>query len=295
MKKVLTFFLMALSFSQVMCNDLTWNAPQTISGTTASDPQVVMDTSGNVTSVWVEGGVIKASNLPSGGSWSAPTTLSGSTASIPRTGIDSSGNVTATWVENGVVMWSTLPSGGSWTTEASLSSSGGSTPALAVDATGNAIAVWVRGGFIETSTKLFGGSWGSVNAFTDANSDNPDVAIGSNGTAIIVSHTVVSSQDQIRSSTATVGGSWGATKNAVASATAPHHWNYPHVAVGALGNAVAVWYQYDLGGTFGTDYVNTALVSGILVAGAPGWTAPTTLSTSTTGAINPANLREKWD
>lgn len=291
---MLILILAIFSFSQGICNDLAWNSPLTISssGVNALDPQVVMDTSGNITAAWVEGAVIKSSTMPSGGSWGALTTLSGSTASSPLLGIDSSGNVIAVWVENGVISSATMPVGGSWSAETSVSSlTGGvaSTPSLAVDNNGDAIAVWARNSLIETATKLSGGSWGSVSMLTSSNvSGNPQVAI-SNGTGhevIVAWHSVINSADQIQAVISTVGGSWGTTNNLVL--TTGNNQNYPKVAIDINGNAAVLWFQSN-GAT--PVFINDLVVASFLLSGATTWTTPFTVSNP--GMRDPSTLSLK--
>lgn len=291
MKKILNLFCMLFIASQAVCSNLTWSAPVTISGAGASDPQIVMDSNGNVTSAWIEGGVVKASTLPSGGSWGAAATVSSSGASTPRIGLDSSGNVIAIWLESGRVKSSVLTFGGNWGGVTILSDLGASTPELAVDSNGNAIAVWENGGIIQTSTLLAGGSWDPASSFsTLTNSDHPQVAIG-DGTAMLVWHNVSSGQDQIITSSATVGGSWGTPQNLVTTSLVDHNHNYPHLAVDNQGNAFAVWYQSDFGGSSNSDYINVTVLGAMLKTGDSFWSDPFAISRVQMG--DPANLRAK--
>ncbi len=292
MKKMLILVLAIFSFSQGICNNINWGSPTPISdsGVNASDPRVVMDTSGNVTAAWVEGTVIKSSTYTSG-TWSSPQTLSGSTATSPRLGIDSNGNVYAIWNENGVINTATKPSGGSFGAESSISSlTGGaaSTPALAVDSSGDAIAVWERNGFIETATQLAGGNFGSVNAFSNATSDSPQVAIGSDGEAAIVWHAVASGADQILASVApTVGGTWGTAQNLITAQAAGHNFSFPQIAANN-GRIIAVWFRNDLSGS---DFINTVVIGALHLEGAASWNQPIQISNIT--ERNPANLTLK--
>ncbi|MBI2742348.1 MAG: hypothetical protein HYX48_00325 [Chlamydiales bacterium] len=285
---ILALALSALS-SELMSNDLSWNSPVTVStaGVDASDPNIVMDPSGNATAAWVEGGFVKASSQPVGGSWSALTTLSGSGASLPKLGIDTAGNVTAIWLEGGIVKTAALPFGGSWSVASNVSGIIGaaSDPRLAVDSSGNAVAAWVKGGLIEVSKKPFGGSWSLVNTFSlNPASDNPKVAIGG-GRALVTWHAVSSGQDQILASTSTVAGSWGTVQNLIFAATAGHNHNYPRGAMDTSGNARVIWFRSDLSGS---DYINDVVISSSLLSGAASWDTPVQLSN--VGMRNPSEL-----
>ncbi|HSW87030.1 MAG TPA: hypothetical protein VLG49_05985 [Rhabdochlamydiaceae bacterium] len=279
MKKILALFFAIVSFSQVMARpDITWNLPVTLSsvGVNASDPRVVMDSSGNVTAAWVESGVIKAVMQPVGGSFGTPITISNTGSSSPRLAVDPSGNVTAIWLESGVVSSATHPFGGSWSAEVAVSSSTATTPALVVDSSGNAIAIWQRSNTIETATKLSGGAWGSVSVLSSSNSDNPALAVGGT-TAVAVWHNVLSGADILQFSKQTVGGSWSTAAN-MFNVTPGFSHNFPSVAVDPKGNATAVWYRYTLqDGTFtGVITLSTQLASG-----ATNWGAlPTLISNS---------------
>ncbi len=299
---ILVLILALFSFSQGICNDISWNSPVLVSdlGVDSSDPQVVVDTNGNITAVWVEGSVIKATTFAVGGSPSSIVTLSGSTASYPRIGIDSNGNVIAVWLENGVVNASTMPAGGSWSAEVAISSSSGgaaSTPVVAVDSTGNAVAVWARNSLIETATQLAGGSWDSAITLTSSNtSDNPRVAISDSSTHQVVAvwHSLVSANDQIQAITGTIGVSgvtWSGTTSTLA-ANNGHHQNYPRATLDPFGNALASWFQYDLAGTYDTDYINVTIMATGLAAGSTTWITPNT-AVSNPGMRNPAEFSYK--
>jgi hypothetical protein len=102
MKKLLTVLCLmtSLQWQQCFATTLTWTSPITIStpGVDASDPQIMIDTAGNVTAVWLESGVVSSATLPAGGSWSAETAISSTGASSLSAYVDSSGNAVAIWV-----------------------------------------------------------------------------------------------------------------------------------------------------------------------------------------------------
>jgi len=281
------FFLMMCSWAHLIGNTISWGTPTVLStgGVDGSDPRIVVDGSGNLTAVWVESGLVKASFFPNGGNWGTTATLSNASASAPKLGVDSSGNVTALWLESGVVKVATLPLNGSWSAATSLSGSGASQAALATDTSGNAVAVWTRNGFIESSTRqTFGGGWSLVAVLSGTSSDNPAVYIGSSGTTAAVWHTVSSGNDVVQSATALISGTWNAAKTMITGVSGLHH-NYPKVVVDGSGNASAVWYRYSL---IGSAYSNVSVLTASLTSGASTWGSFATLANS--GLRNPADL-----
>jgi len=289
-KKMFILFFMTCFFSQVMANDMTWSSPTTLSVSTmddSSDPQIVMDSNGNVTAAWVENGFVYADVQPVSGSWSGtPSTLSNSGASSPRLGVDGSGNVTAIWLEtDGTLYSSTLPLSGSWSTATAVSAAGATEPFLAVDSTGNAVAVWVRSGYVESSTILFGGSWSLVSMLSAIDSDHPHVSIGENGRVVAVWHTVSGGgSDIVYSAVQTIGGAWASAVNILPTASA-YSQNYPKVSVSPDGNADAIWFRYLVtGGKVNNVFVYTAS----LPSGSTTWSFPSQISD--TGTRHPLDL-----
>jgi len=285
-KFFLLFFILSAK-SIFLPGVVAWSAPLTISsaGVDASSPQVVVDQQNNATAIWIENGFIRTSNLTFNGSWSLPTTISGSTASLPKLKVDGSGNVTALWLENGIVTSASQVSQGAWTTEVAISDAGGGAtmPQMCMDSSGNAVAVWVRNGVIESATRSLG-AWGSVSTISSANSDYPQVAISENGTVIAVWHSVVSNADVIVSDTKSISGSWNSAKN-VFSGTAALKHNYPQVAIDSQGNAVLLWFRYNL---INNAYQNVTLLTSSLNQNSTNWTIPAFLSNP--GIRNPADL-----
>ncbi|HSX13712.1 MAG TPA: hypothetical protein VLE96_04740 [Chlamydiales bacterium] len=285
MKKFFMLFVVMLSH---ITAQIVWDSPINLSTLIASDPQVVVDPSGNITAAWVENGFIKANTRPVGGNWGIASTVSllGGCSS-PRLGVDDSGNVTAVWVQSGFVttsiralgIWSVLP--------IALSGAGASAPSLAVDGAGDVAVVWVRGGFIEAQQKPSGGIFNlNSSVISSANSDHPDVAIGSNGNILAVWHNNSNGADLVYSSTAVIGGNWSASKTITPAGLASLDHNYPKAAVDSSGNGYALWYRY----TFdGTNYLNVSVLTSVLSANTGNW-APIPTLLSQGGMINPSLL-----
>ncbi|MES2122801.1 MAG: hypothetical protein V4492_08520 [Chlamydiota bacterium] len=290
MKKILSILVAVVSMVQLSAQGFNWSSPPTAISTAAvdaSDPDVVIDASGNTTAIWIESSTVRTSTLPSGGSWSAPSSLSGTGGTNPCIGIDSAGNVTAAWLEGGNVKTANMPSGGSWGSASNISDTGATDPALYVDGAGNAVAVWVRNGYIETATQQVGNSWGSVSMLSAASSDNPAIAIGEEGTIVAIWHTVVTGQDRVYASVGGIGQAWN-TPLVVAPLTAigaAYSFNYPSVAVDDNGNAAAVYFLYV---NVGDAYTNVYTMGSSLISGASAWSQPSFLSAE--GFRNPADL-----
>jgi hypothetical protein len=295
-KKLFMLLIAVCAVCPLMSQPMTWGSPTDLStaGVDSTDPQVAIDSNGNVTVVWVEGGLLKSQiYTSSSGLWSGILNVSNTgTASAPRLGVQSDGTVTAIWVQSGVVTTATF-SGGSWGGVQSLSSSGATNPALAVMPNGNAVATWTRATFIEATTRV-SGTWGlvlNVNTFLSfPNSDNSSVSVNASGTAIIAWKTVVSSADTIVSSSATVGGSWGAGKSVPQISGAFNH-NFPKVVIDASGNANVLWYRSI---TTGSVVSSVQILSATLAAGSSAWAIPTVLSDMTLPSyLDPATLRAR--
>lgn len=289
MKKSLLLFFAMCSFSFLMAANLNWNTPDTLSTpmVDATSPKIVMDSSGNLTMIWLEsGGALQANYMPAGGSWGSITTVVASGASSPMLAVDqSSGSATAAWVEGGVVKTATAANG-SWGSASALSSSGASDPQIAVDNSGNVANLWVRNGFIEASVNA-----GNITTLSPANSSHPVVAIGADGTVVALWSSLDSSSNSfIQSSKQTIGGSWGTPKNVVQLSTA-FQSGFPALAVDARGNALATAYRYQINNG---EYINVGVYASLLPAGASAWQAiPTLLSASSDGLRNPADFFNK--
>lgn len=286
--KIFLFFSFFLSFF-LNAHEITWDSPTTLSASMvdASEPQIVMDSSGNVTVAWVESTIVKACNLPYGGSWGSVETLSSSGSSSPKLAVDASGNVYAVWVDSGVVKTSTMSSGGSWGAVTSLSSSGASSPAVAVAPSGDIVVVWERNGYIEAKTKLILGLWGLVSVLSSSGSDHPDVAVGANGYAMVVWHTN-GSNDIIYSSAQILGGVWGAVKSLMAVSPEFKH-DYPKIDVDASGNAIAIWYRYK---EINDVFIGVSVLSSTLPYGGASW-SPIPSLLSRPGIATPGELNAK--
>lgn len=287
MKKMLVACVAMLSTLQLMSNDVKWTFPPTTLSTVtqnSSDAQIAMDANGNVVSAWVENGVIKARAKLLNAAWGTTSTISSTTASSPRIVSDLNGNATAVWLENGIVKAASRPFNGSWSSSTSLSTAGATSPDLTVDTAGNVVAVWAKSGNVESSTKLFGNSWQARVSISSTAAAAPRVAIGGSGAntrAVVVWYGTSASTNVIYTSSKLLSGSWS-SQLAISDTT--HNAIFPHVAMDANANAIAVWYSYDI---IGVNYYNVIVQSSSRLSSGS-WTS--LVSHSEPGLRNPATL-----
>jgi hypothetical protein len=264
-------FLMLLSFS-LFANGVTdWSSPTTLSsaGVDGSDPQIVVDASGNAVALWVENGAVKASAYR--GEWGAPTTLAASGASNPRVGIDGSGNVVAVWLEGGYVKTASLPAAESWSSVTVLSDTGAASPQIAVDAAGNAVAVWIQQ-FVKASIRLVGGEWSLAETlYPTLTADCPRIAIGASGKAIAVWHDV-SPNAMYAVSRQLAEGDWG---DRILLSDVTYNTTRSAVAIDPSGNAIVTWLSYTGASNSATNVMPQAVEFN---SGA--WSAPFDLTTA---------------
>jgi hypothetical protein len=290
MNKLTALACVMLTCAQGMCSSLTWTTPpDTISNVSlnATDPQLAMDSSGNVVGVWVENNVVKAKTKLVSGSWSSSVTLSNTNASWPCVVVDSSGNATAAWIESGVVKAASKPFGSSWSSASTLSTATAISLDLAIDSAGDVVALWARAGDIQSSTKMFGGAWQTKVTISSTSATLARVALGGSGSntrAVAVWNGLSGSTPVVYSSTKLISGSWSAQQTI---STTTSNAGFADVAVDNNGNATAVWYKYDVAGTLYSGVVaNTASRPA-----AGSWGSVTKLCPA--GLRNPADLKAR--
>jgi hypothetical protein len=244
----------------------TWSTPVDIAqgDPKAGLPELAVDANGNVTAVWGwyngSNGIIQSSAKLLGGNWQEPPvslSQAGQDASEPQIAVDANGNATAVWMgyngSNTIIQSSTKPFGGIWqATPDNLSqiSQDARSPQIAVGANGNATAVWVRydgnNWIVQSSTKPFGGIWQATpNNLSQIGQDasEPQIAVDASGNATAVWVRYNGSNRIIQSSTKPFGGIWQATPDNLSQIS--QDARSPQIAVGANGNATAVWVRYD--------------------------------------------------
>ncbi len=292
MNKLLFSLITVFSCSILTCADVQWVFPPTTLSNTnlnSSDPQIGIDTSGDVVAAWLENGLVKARSKPASMSWGTAVTLSNANASAPRLVSDLSGNATAIWLEAGVVKAATKTLSGNWSSVTSLSNSGASSPALGINPDGDVVAVWARSGSVQARIKLSGASWQATQTISATAAASPSVGLGGTGAnkrAVIVWHNPLGSINAVYSSTRLVAsGTWS---SGLVISDQSHNAAYATVALDVNANATAVWYSYD---------VNNSIYSSVVVQSSERsallgtWDLPASLSAP--GIRNPATLVSK--
>jgi hypothetical protein len=292
MKKIISLALSTL----VVCScaygsNLKWTSPPNILSTTnidASEPQVAIDNAGNAVCAWIENNSVKSRSKLINGSWDSTVTLSGAgtVASSIKLVSDTNGNATAVWIESGVIKSASKTLAGNWNTATSLSLSGVTSPTLSVDGNGNVVAAWVRSGNIETSTKTFGSNWQSVTKINSTIAANPVIAVNgnaTNSTVVMVWQALISGKKIISASTKSISGLWSIP---TIISELEFHADKPFVAVDRNGNAIVVWFSYNM---IGANFSNVVVKTSSRSATTGQWHSVKALSLP--GIRNPATLQ----
>ncbi len=193
------------------------------------------------------------------GTWSEPGSIERDNygyAEDPQVAADGSGNAFAVWDRfdgASTNIWANrYIAGTGWATAQLIETDTGtaSKPQVAVDTSGNAVAVWQQHDGtrfnIWANRYVAGTGWGAAQLIeTDDTADarEPQVAVDGSGDAVAVWEQSDGTRLNIWANRYVAGTGWGVamlieTDNAGNAAS-------PQVAVGANGDAVAVWHQYD--------------------------------------------------
>jgi len=227
------------------------------------------------------------------GAWLAPVDLSAASGepSSPQVAVDARGDAVAVWdgeVGTGFVVQAAVRrAGGAWQAPIDISAASPGPmdgPQVAIDAQGNAVAVWTRHNgteyIVQSAVRPASGRWQVPVNLSAAghNATRPQVALDPRGNAVAVwqrfkSRHVIA----VQAATRPVGGSWQAPVEL--SASGQESSVAPQVAVGANGDAVAVWRNHSSSG-----FVVTAALR---PAGGT-WQAPVDISA--VGLSAPASL-----
>ncbi len=174
-------------------------------GQSASEPQLAVDSAGNVVAVWSRSNgtntIVQSASRPAGGPWQSPLDLSaaGQNASEPEVAVDPAGDAIALWRRydgaDYVIQSASRPAGGAWQSPVDLSEAGenASEPQVTVDPSGNAVAVWSRSNgtntIVQSASKSAGGFWQSPVDLSAAgqNAEAPRLAVDPAGDALDLS------------------------------------------------------------------------------------------------------------
>ncbi|MGQ9587439.1 MAG: hypothetical protein ACUVT7_03545 [Thermoplasmata archaeon] len=246
-----------------------------------------------VTMLLMLGPMVGAAAAPAGHAWSMPVCVDrdyfGGPASFPELAIDASGNAVAVWeqMDESWVrsIWANryVPGAG-WGTAVVIQSAHGADaalPCVAMDPGGNATVVWKQQSVrwdIWATRYVAGVGWGvpaSIETSYVGDADWPNVGVDRNGNALAVWTRYDGAVENVMSSRYVPGLGWSTPMLVESSAESA---SMPHLAVDSLGNATAVWHQYD--GTRWNIWANRYVVGA-------GWGTAVPLETSTNPAGNP--------
>ena len=227
-------------------------------------PQVAVDGSGNATAVWYQyDGTrdnIWSNRYVVGTGWGIATLIETDNlgdAARPQVAVDGSGNAIAVWHQFDGALYNTWSSryvvGIGWGTAKLLETgnSGGAVyPQVAVDGSGNAIAVWHQHDGISyniySNRYVVGVGWGTATLIETDNTGTaqyPQVAVDGSGDAIAVWQQSDGATYSIWSNRYVAGTGWRVAT--LIETDNSGDAQYSQVAVDNLGNAIAVWYQWD--------------------------------------------------
>jgi len=241
-----------------------WGTPELLetgAGVSAA-PQVAVSPSGDATAVWYQNDGIQesawANRYVVGTGWETAELIETDDtgdAYDPRVAMDAAGYAVAVWQQwEGAVygIWSNrYVVGTGWGTAGPIETDAAvvGTAEVAVDPSGNTVAVWPQGVgptlSIWANRYVVGTGWGTAELVeTDTgNAVTPQVAVEVNGSAVAVWRQSNGAIYNIWANRYVVGTGWGAAELIETDDTGDSE--KPYVAVDSLGNAVAVWTQFD--------------------------------------------------
>ncbi len=235
---------------------------EALSAVSASDPQIVVNDTGNAVAVWRNiDGDVRANSYTTAGGWETAASIGGGSINVgtnPQVAIDADGNAISVWEQGGgpgvVSIWSsryTVGSGWNASVDIEMNEEIAYAPQVAFDATGNATAVWYQNiGFNQYNrivTNRYSASlgWGTnVQIVSDDTIDgdvqSPQLDIDDTGNAITVYYQA-GSGNSIATNRYIAGVGWGTPMNLESEEGQLLY--EPDVAVNASGDAVAIWSQ----------------------------------------------------
>jgi uncharacterized protein GlcG (DUF336 family) len=247
----------------------TWGGTaQAIEGNTGSayGAQVAFDPSGNAVAVWYQwdgsyDSIYSNRYDALSGTWGGTAqAIEGNTGGAynPQVAFDSDGNATVVWYQhdgtyNNIYFNRYDELSGMWGTAQAIEGNTGNAdaPQVAVDPSGNAVAVWRQhdGTYYTIYSNRYdalSGTWGVTAQAIEGNTGGayaPQVAVDPAGNAVAVWYQDDDMYWSIYSNRYdALSGTWGTAQLIESNAGDAY---FPQVAVDPMGNAVAVWYQFD--------------------------------------------------
>ena len=266
----------------------TWSGKTTLSTENlgnAEFPRVAVDESGNAYAVWQQADAsttnIWANKFTAGGTWgtSAKIETAAELADRPVVEVTSAGTAVAVWQQNNQ-MWGSGNTGSSWSSRATVGSSGQGPAALVAASSGSVVAIWQGNPTSDIYASRYTGTWLTAEPI-DASTDNSargslSLSADAGGDVLAVwAQGPASTQDAWYARLRPAQGWGGASRIENNGGQA----NYPSVAYGAGGLAMAVWTQPDSGqnSLWSNSFSPTT-----------GWSAPGRVELDNTGAVTNA-------
>ncbi len=230
----------------------SWQPPQDLSRPTeyASGPQVAVDPAGDAVVTWQASAsyhqmeTAQASVRPAGGAWSPPEDISTVGALTPQVSVDAAGNAIAVWLQGNRSLAAYRPAGGTWSAPEEIAATDGVFVAsIAQDPAGNAMAAWMlidgRGQRVQAAVRPAGGPWGPPEDLSSTGvSFYPEISIDAAGNATVLWLQYDGGDAVVKARTRPAGGEWESPADL---SPVPGRSDLPKLAVGANGDAVAVW------------------------------------------------------
>ena len=219
-----------------------WGAPRYISapGQETGYPRVVVAPTGDAIAVWeriIDSGPrlqynVQAAVRPAGG------------ALTPQVSVDAAGNAIAVWLQGNRSLAAYRPAGGTWSAPEEIAATDGVFVAsIAQDPAGNAMAAWMlidgRGQRVQAAVRPAGGPWGPPEDLSSTGvSFYPEISIDAAGNATVLWLQYDGGDAVVKARTRPAGGEWESPADL---SPVPGRSDLPKLAVGANGDAVAVW------------------------------------------------------
>ena len=238
-------------------------------GQANESPKVSMDSAGNAIAVWSQSDgtgrhSIWANRFSLISGWESAEKIekddTGS-ARYPQVSMDSAGNAIAVWEQSDGVrhnIWANRFSfrAGGWSSADTIEKNSGFaySPQVSMDSKGNAIAVWsqsdgtIRNIWANRFTPA--NAWGSAEEIESDDSGNanfPEVSMDSKGNAIALWSKFDGIKNNIWVNRFTLRGRWG---NAEEIENGSGIADSSKISMDSAGNAIAVWRQYDITGSY---------------------------------------------
>ncbi len=221
-------------------------------------PQASINSSGKVAVIWIEVGSVWVNTLDPKTGWGKATRFASTDktqSTVPQVAIDAKGNAVTVWQQNTngqSNIWTNRYSAGSgWGKPALLETSNTGrayNPQVASDSDGSTIVVWQQDDGstpnIYANQYAVGKGWAGPRLIEDnAASKDPQIAFGRDGNAVAVWNGQAGGQNGVFANIYSKDSGWGSA-TMLSKSDPAIGVEFPQIAIGANGTAMAVWSQY---------------------------------------------------